>query len=564
MARMIPSVIDSGSPPGERLLFDRFASDPATASWTVLHSLGIAQHPTQTMGEADFVVVIPGQGAVVLEVKSHARVSRAADGMWNLGADPPQSRGPFEQANNAMHALRSYAVARGVSLSGIPMVSGVWFTHTRARSQLPSSPEWHDWQLMDANDLRTPVSAAVLRMVSLGRSHLASSGVRFPADEPTPEQCDRLVRVLRPRFDLVESPADMRHQRASHLVQLLEEQYDALDAMVDNRSCLFNGPAGSGKTLLAIEQARRESEQGERGWLICYNRLLGADLTAKCGGIAGLQIGTLSSLMLSWTGLSVPPNAGTSFWEDVLVAAAVDRLLQGDLTRDFIVVDEAQDLLRSPFWDVLDLMVDGGLARGRCVYFGDFVQQALYGTTDGRDELRERSPAVAFSRLSSNCRNLPRIGNTAQTLSAMSPGYSRYRRGDDGVQPITRAYATEEEEQRQLSEAVRLLRDEGFALEDIVILGPRKEGSVAATCTDPWLSPLLTPLTVNRQRGRVRFGTVHSFKGLEASAVIVTDFDDPAQPGLESLLYVGLTRATDRLVLLGTREVLASRLEEAH
>jgi hypothetical protein len=44
----------------------------------------------------------------------------------------------------------------------------------------------------------------------------------------------------------------------------------------------------------------------------------------------------------------------------------------------------------------------------------------------------------------------------------------------------------------------------------------------------------------------------------------VTDFDDPAQPGLDSLLYVGLTRATDRLVVLGSREVLASRLEEGH
>jgi hypothetical protein len=564
MARMIPPVIDLSSPPGERLLFQRLADDPETQAWTVLHSLGIARHPTQTMGEADFVIVIPGQGVVVLEVKSHSRVSRRPDGIWCLGSDDPVRRGPFEQSGNAMHAIRAYVGGRGVSVSGLPMVSGVWFTNARARSALPPSPEWHDWQLLDANDLRGDVSTALMRVISHGRAQLTASGLSFPDAEPTPELCEQFVRVLRPRFDLVESPADRRHQRAAQLLHLLEEQYEVLDAMAENRSCLFNGPAGSGKTLLAMEQARREAASGQSGWLVCFNRLLGMELNAMCGDVSNLRSGTLASLMLSWTGLVVPPDAGTDFWEGTLVTAALDRLLQGDLTRNFLIVDEAQDVLRDPYWDVLDLMVDGGLSGGRCIYFGDFVQQALYGTSDGRLQLRERATTVSFNRLSANCRNLPRIGNTAQALSSMLPGYSRYRRMDDGIQPTTKAYRSLDEQQALLVESVRLLRAEGFALEDVVVLSPRRQTSAAAMCEDPWLSPLLTPLAFQQVRGRVRFGTIHAFKGLESSAVIVTDFDDPAQPGLDSLLYVGLTRATDRLVVLGSREVLASRLEEGH
>jgi superfamily I DNA/RNA helicase len=49
----------------------------------------------------------------------------------------------------------------------------------------------------------------------------------------------------------------------------------------------------------------------------------------------------------------------------------------------------------------------------------------------------------------------------------------------------------------------------------------------------------------------VRYATVHAFKGLEAPAVIVTDLDQAATTHtFDSLLYVGLTRATDRLVAL--------------
>jgi hypothetical protein len=91
---MIPPVFDESTPsPGERLLFDRLQRDPGTDDWVVLHSLDLAEHPSQVCGEVDFVVVVPGQGVLCLEVKAHRRVSRDASGHWVLGnrpADPAQ------------------------------------------------------------------------------------------------------------------------------------------------------------------------------------------------------------------------------------------------------------------------------------------------------------------------------------------------------------------------------------------------------------------------------------------------------------------------------------------
>jgi hypothetical protein len=58
MAQMIPPRVNEKTPPGERLLFDKFKKDPATEDWIVLHSLGVAKHPERTEGELDFVVMV--------------------------------------------------------------------------------------------------------------------------------------------------------------------------------------------------------------------------------------------------------------------------------------------------------------------------------------------------------------------------------------------------------------------------------------------------------------------------------------------------------------------------
>ncbi len=147
-----------------------------------------------------------------------------------------------------------------------------------------------------------------------------------------------------------------------------------------------------------------------------------------------------------------------------------------------------------------------------------------------------------------NCRNLPRIGYSVNTFSRLSPGYQKFRRDDDGVNPSWLAYLRGDDQSSRLREAVQSLRDESFDLSEIVVLSPLGTHSVAATTKDPWLRRVLEPADGRSPRkGRLRYSTIHAFKGLEAPAVIVTDVDRELVPDLESVLYVGLTRATDRL-----------------
>lgn len=551
---MIPRICPDGAAPGEQALFRALAAAPETDDWVVLHSLWLAEHVRQVEGEADFVVIVPETGVLVIEIKSHQRLEILSDGRWKLGNDAPTTRDPFQQAREALYSLQDYLRKRNVELRSIPMLSCAWFSHIRARTMLPTSPEWHDWQVLDSEDLNGDVRAAVLRTLAAGTEHLDDKIKYFSYGGVGPDtpMVERIVSIVRPRIEMHVVPGDLRRARDAQLVTFIEEQYRALDAMADNHQVLFSGPAGSGKTLLALEAAQRETVNGARGRLLCFNRFLGKRLTSDTQESAGLAVGTFHQELLRLAGIRPEQGSSSDFWERELPDRAIEALLDGgeELVSDFLIIDEIQDIAREPYLDVIDLMVEGGLEKGRLLMFGDFERQAIFESGDGRDLLRDRCQRLTFSRLTANCRNLPRIGYVVNTFSRLEPGWrpEDFRRTDDGVDPTFVPYQAGDDQSVQLVEAVRTLRGEGFDLNEIVVLSPVRSGSTAETTTDPWLRQVLSPADgTTARKGQLQHCTIHAFKGLEVPAVVVTDLDRSLVPNFESLLYVGLTRATDRL-----------------
>lgn len=553
---MMPAFCPDDAPPGEKAVYAALRDSEGTDQWLVLHSLGIADHVRQVEGEADFVVIIPDTGILVIEVKSHQSIDRRSDGTWKLGNDAPTARGPFQQASEAMHSLRSYLEKKHVDLRSIPMLSAAWFTGVRARTMLPANPEWHDWQVMDSEDLKS-APAAILRTLVAGTTHLDDKIKHFSYGGvgPDSDKAERIVSLLRPKFELVTVAGDRRRARESQLVTFVEEQFLALDAASDNHSVLFTGPAGSGKTFLAMESARREIATGKQGRMLCFNRFLGKRLASDLADLEGLHVGTFHQELLRLAAVDhVPEDAGPEFWNEELPERAMEALIDGgsSLVSDFLVIDETQDVATDSYLDVLDLMVTGGLKEGRLLLFGDFERQAIFDSETGRDRLRSRAPYLSSHKLMQNCRNLPRIGYQVNLLSHLQPGYQQFRRQDDGIDPVFRQYQAGQDQSTLLTTAIRGLKDDGYELSEIVVLSPLRNASIAATTNDPWLRQILKPADGLAARpGQVQYSTIHAFKGLEAPAVVVTDLDAATTTdNFDSLLYVGLTRATDRLVAL--------------
>ncbi len=573
MARMIPPIVPSEyRGEGEREIFRRLRDDPNTRNWIVLHSLGLAKHERQVAGEIDFVIIIPAKGVLCLEVKgcstSHLR---RENGLWFYGPhDKGDSRGPFRQANDAMHSLRRRLVEDRPDLATVQLSSGVVFPFAEFRVQ---SPEWNEWEVIDCIALRSvPISQLAVQLMDSARGHLlrAPGRPRIDTNAPSARQSQIIRDQLRGDFDL---PVDAKARAGaleSELRHYTTEQLLALDAMADNPRTIFVGPAGTGKTVLAVESVRRAHAVGSRVLVVCFNRLLGSSLEKQVIDLTpDVVAGTLHRRLLSISGLKqAPDDADRGFWEDRLPRLACQRLASeladGVSANQFdeLVVDEAQDILREPYLDFLDLSTKGGLAAGRWRIFGDFENQAIYGTARlPLEEFRRRRTGDApILRLRVNCRNTPLIAEWVHLLAGLDPPYSRVLRPDDGIQPELRFYSDSSRQQDLLTLALEELERAGYEAPEIVVLSNRSErSSAAATMTiAPWkdrLCSLERPL-----RGRVPFGSIHGFKGLEAPAVIITDVETIVTPASRALLYVAFTRALQRLIVLAYERVRGEAL----
>lgn len=571
MARMIPPVIDPDTKSdGEKDVFTRLRDDPATEDWTVLHSLDIAHHLTQIEGEIDFVVIMPGMGVLCVEVKAHRHV-RCLNGQWLFGKYEEPQKSPFKQVSDAMRSLKADVVRVGSGLEHVPFWTCVIFPYVQLSIE---SPEWHPWQLIDGKAFRArPIGALLRGVMERARDYLAKcQGVGWflpAAPDPTLSQCRLIAQTLRPIFDVFESPRARRQQDEAIMLQLTQEQFDALDAMEENPRVVFAGPAGTGKSLLAVEAARREHERGKRVLFVCYNELLGHWLQSQVGPLENVLAGTLHSHMLRLA--RVPVSSEQDFWEEILPERATDCLLQEsrpDALFDVLIVDEAQDILRDSYLDFLDLSLTGGLAGGTLRMFGDFEKQAIYGAASLSiaDFRRQRCTDAVIHSLRINCRNTPRIAALVRLLCDLDPDYKRIRRPDNEAEPRILYYQSCSDQKQILADTLESLHKDRFDWDDIVVLSPRRdEAAISASMGPPW-SQRLGPYRV-RQRGSIGYCSIQAFKGLEAPAVVVTDIDEADTHHMRALIYVALSRALHRLIVLVSDEAkgkLVGHLLHAH
>jgi RecA/RadA recombinase len=526
----------------------------------VLHSLHLPQHVRQVEGEADFVVLVPGLGVLCVEVKSHLRADYT-DGAWYLGDGPsPDYRGPFRQAEMVARSVKRKVASAFPPARGFVFWSAVVFTHC-VPAVKAAAGEWHPWQLLTATDLESgKIDVLLESILHRAREHVqgAATARWFDPDSPGPTvaDCDEMRRVLRPDVHFLPATSTIRARRSDEIRRYTDEQLavvDGLDGLNDR--ALVEGPAGTGKTVLALEEARRAAALGTPAALLCFNRQLAAHLRRDAGslGVDSVHIATLHALMQEVAGLQPPSGAGAEYWSRQLPDAALAVLLESGPRYGLLIVDEAQDLTIPAYLDVMDALLDGGLARGCWRMFGDFERQAIYADDplSAIESILERAPHPARFRLRRNCRNTPRVAEYIVRLGGLSPGYSKVLRPDTGPggTPRTAFYCSAAHQQQLLDEILTELRDSGeLAPEDIVVLSPLVD-SCAAELDRSGKRRDLEHLPAHRT-GASSYGTLAAFKGLEAPAVILTDIGEVATPGAQRLFYVGVSRATDHLRVL--------------
>ena len=355
---------------------------------------------------------------------------------------------------------------------------------------------------------------------------------------------------------------------------MTEEQYAALDIVEDNPRCLFRGAAGTGKTMLALEAARRAARTGQRTLFVCYNSLLGDWIKARvreddCGG--KLSGGHFHQLFTGMIGRSTYEAAfrtekvkgiGERFFMETLPFYGQLAIEELGEKIDVLVLDEAQDLVLPLVLDALDAWLTDGLAGGRWVIFGDFHRQAIFNRETGAGmvaRLEGRCPFFARAALKTNCRNTRHIGYVTALLAGF-PSLP-YRAGTvDGVAVDRREYSTSQEQCAALVEVIRALLRGGVPARDIVVLsGLKLENSGVAEAANNGEFRLLPTTARAPERSRlpvIRFATVQGFKGMESPVAVMCDIEALGDEEPQRLLYTGLSRARSHLTVLLHRDVL--------
>jgi len=149
----------------------------------------------------------------------------------------------------------------------------------------------------------------------------------------SPAVVTQLVQLLAPRVALASSLAATVVEDGAALVRLTEEQFNILEVLCAFPRVGISGGAGTGKTLVAMERARRLAAEGRRVLLLCYNRGLAAYLKPRADGFVVSTFHSLcdalsKSATLPWPIAPAGPDAQAFSREEApaLLLQALDRL----------------------------------------------------------------------------------------------------------------------------------------------------------------------------------------------------------------------------------------------
>ncbi|GAA1884711.1 hypothetical protein GCM10009715_33690 [Paeniglutamicibacter psychrophenolicus] len=332
---LVPTLADieqQAVSPGERA-FARLLRDVDTDPDAVaFYSVDLRSHSYKQQAEADFVILWRGI-VIVVEVKGggvrkHLGVWYTVDrrGDWHKLATSP-----MEQARSAAYALKDILKEQGIG----------WFAHEAVvvTPDIVAPPEavgWLPTHWLARDDMTSTSIATVLDAV-------ASEAQKAPSKQKLARMDDLRVRLFgeftrMPVIDAQRGAVIEEQNRAT------AGQARVLAALARNQRVLVYGGAGTGKSLVLVEAAKQEAEQG-RSVLVTF----------KSPALAGYFAPHLESLPVD-----VVP------FDDLCTAGQYDVVL----------VDEAQDMMTADAMDRIDSVLVGGRTGGRWRMFLDPNNQA--------------------------------------------------------------------------------------------------------------------------------------------------------------------------------------------
>jgi len=545
MARIYPErlpehILSNPRRAAERAVFEALTQLPDSFSvyysvaWLSRRLTGDAQD-----GEADFVVAHPELGVLVLEVKGGSIAYDAATGQWssvNRHGEVFHIKDPAAQARTNKYALLQ-------KLQDMPGWSAEWLTIGHAVvfpdtivTNVQLRPDLPKEIILDGNSL-TATEQAIRRV--FGYFHQSDGRTGRPGADRLQVLNDLLARSFNLHTPL---GIELMHQD-ERLIELTEQQMLVIDMLSFQRRATVCGCAGSGKTMLAMEKARRLAAEGFDVLLTCFNVQLANHLANRApDGVSVFHFHGLCEYLIKEAGIkAIPPRDADSYYNQFLPDLMLEAVESLGPQFDAIIVDEGQDI-RENWWLALNELLREPKSGVLYVFFDD--NQNLYQGVTQLANLIDSPPFL----LVENCRNTQQIHRLVATFHQQ--GSRLKARGPLGTAPLWLPYTTTEEMLRILRKTLHnLVNEEAVSSQDLIILTPRVEARSALT-EGLTLGNFVLTRKAPRSSGQIQVDTIHRFKGLERKVVIIAELDEAAHRDKSLILYVGCSRARVHLILL--------------
>ena len=530
MAHMIPSAGPAAF--AKESLEDRiyYALSQLSDDFTVVHSFKLVDVEGGQLSEheADFVIFNRELGILVVEAK--AGQVRTVEGEWCYGnGDIMPGGGPYRHASDIKWRLFSRFEEMGIKdlRFRCKLLHAAWF---------PS---------LGAEQLRTlEYSGEAVRELTLCKSDLADpepvirnmfriNAAQVQTELSEKEAQEVLDKVIRPEFNIVPTGACDYGFNDYVFARLLDEQVRVLDFLSEQKTATVNGAAGTGKTLIAIEHAKRKARLGQV-LVLCFNKLLQLDIKGRCSDEANISVYTIDGLSTRTVGAIDYEAMVAAFMEDPTA-----------FPYDHVVIDEGQDfgqdaIERAGVLECLQMLVE---AKGGTLYFFYDKRQLVQGV--GLPEFI--TDADCRLTLYRNCRNTERIAACSFKALEDSSAVNVLLSGEPGNIPCMKVSTDKAALEKYVDGQIETLQKKGL---EVVVL----------TCKTIQRSMFSD---VFKRRGDAhrwkssgaKVYTCRTFKGMEADAVILIDVDETLwkasmteySPREGAIFYTGASRAKHEL-----------------
>lgn len=510
----------------EKAIFDSLyvALTPEDAILTNVHFTD----PKEGDCEIDVIALIRDLGVVIFETKG-GNVSYNGQSFIQSDRSSARKINPHDQVLKNMYAFKAFLRPRW-SYGNIKTewMLGFPFSHF-GKIAIPGVDRE---RIIDVNDL-TDISKNLAMVMN------------FHSNKNRPRYADWVEMA----FEAVRGHSFLESDPVSHVAnsylqvkQLTHERRAILEMIQENDRIYVRGPAGSGKSWLAFEQAKLWAEQGLRVGITNYNRGLASYMKRKVKE-AGLEekfgfVGNFHQFVEQIIRNSGYSADTTDTWlENPQSVELVLSHLNSQNRFDAWVVDEAQDFTES-WWQILfGSLIDPH--NGKMAIFGD-PAQTVYG-----DKSWQISGFTTIL-LTQNLRNSQQIAKSVESLieeriKALGPDSFEVEYIEVDSEGDVIAAADDA--------VVRITEEEFWNPGEIALLTTKyrhpvheeKRSDQDAYWSEFW------------EGTEVFYGTVQGFKGLERSVVVLAINGIHATANVNDLLYVGMTRARDRLIVVRVR-----------